>query len=271
MFPFSSYISTCTLSAHFLSPFIILKSLEDFQAFSSLFDVIFEKKVPCNSLRPWRILCTRSSSLSLHILFYPVLFSFFFFFFFFLMYEFGSFSFMALFHMGPNRYCAGRDLGEGWAKGTCRLGSGSVALTVLSVNLPSALPWAQFSLWLLKVSGQCGPEHIPFIHWLSKLPFGVCSSHLPSLCFTPEAPFGSESHTGQIWKKENWCTVPTMIGIAVYAEFKQVHSPNLKAEVCFLGWWWAAGDRRSIKRPQPVSLDRFIWEFCLSQQLLAAG
>ena len=106
------------------------------------------------------------------------------------MYEFGSFSFMALFHMGTNRYYAGSDLGEGWAKGICSLESGFVALTMLSFNLPSALPRAQFSLWLLKVSGQCGPEHIPFIHWLSKISSGVCSSHLPSLCFTPEAPFG---------------------------------------------------------------------------------
>lgn len=106
------------------------------------------------------------------------------------MYEFGSFSFMALFHMGTNRYYAGRDLGEGWAKGICSLESGFVALTMLSFNLPSALPRAQFSLWLLKVSGQCGPEHIPFIHWLSKISSGVFSSHLPCLCFTPEAPFG---------------------------------------------------------------------------------
>ena len=106
------------------------------------------------------------------------------------MYEFGSFSFMALFHMGTNRYYAGSDLGEGWAKDICSLESGFVALTMLSFNLPSALPRAQFSLWLLKVSGQCGPEHIPFIHWLSKISSGVCSSHLPSFCFTPEAPFG---------------------------------------------------------------------------------
>ena len=47
-------------------------------------------------------------------------------------------------------------------------------------------------------------------------------------------------------EKENWCTVPTTIGITAYAEFKQEHSPNLKVGVCFLSWWWAAGDSASV-------------------------